>query len=79
MTPLQAIAAATAHGPGAVGPRAPKSGQIKIGYDADLLGLEENPLEDMELFRSPKNIKFIWKGGRLVKAPGLDPWEALER
>ena len=79
MTPLQAITAATANGPRTVGPQAPKSGQIKVGYDADLLGLEENPLDDMELFRSPKNIKYIWKAGKLVKAPGLDPWDALER
>ena len=79
MTPLQAIAAATTNGPRTVGPQAPKSGQIKVGYDADLLGLEENPLDDIELFRSPKNIKFVWKGGKLVKAPGLDPWEALEQ
>lgn len=80
MTPLEAIAAATANGPGTVGLQAPKSGQVKEGYDADLLGLEKNPLDDMEMFRkSSKHIKFVWKGGRLVKAPGLDPWEALER
>lgn len=78
MTPLEAIAAATAHGPGTVGPQAPKSGQIKEGYDADLLGLDKNPLEDIGLFRSPKNIKFVWKGGKLVKAPALDPWAPLE-
>ena len=79
MSPLQAIEAATANGPETVGPQAPKSGQIKVGYDADMLGLEENPLDDMESFRTPKNIKNVWKGGRLVKAPGLDPWDALER
>ena len=79
MTPLQAIAAATANGPRTVGPQAPKSGQIKAGYDADMLGLEKNPLDDMELFRSTKNVKYVWKAGRLVKAPGLDPWEALGR
>lgn len=79
MTALKAIEAATANGPNTIGPQAPTSGQIKAGYDADLLGLNESPLDDMELFRKPKNIKFIWKGGRLVKAPGLDPWEALER
>ena len=78
MTPLEAIAAATAHGPETLGPQAPKSGQLKEEYDADMLGLDENPLDNISLFKSPKNIKFIWKGGRMVKAPGLDPWDAID-
>jgi imidazolonepropionase-like amidohydrolase len=77
MTPLQAIEAATANGPLTLGPQAPASGQIKVGYDADFIGLEHNPLNDITLLASPKAIKWIWKAGRLMKAPGLDPWEAL--
>lgn len=79
MSPLQAIEAATANGPLTLGPQAPKSGQIREGYDADLLGLESNPLDDIALLKKPKNISFIWKQGKLVKAPGLDPWDALDR
>ena len=77
MSKLEAIAAATAHGPQTIGPQAPKSGQIKVGYDADFLGLEQSPLDDIEVLSKPKRIKYVWKGGRAVKAPGLDPWEAL--
>lgn len=79
MTPLQAIEAATANGPLTLGPQAPKSGQVKEGYDADLLGLDENPLDGIEVMRNPKSIKYIWKQGKLVKAPGLDPWSVLDR
>lgn len=78
MSPLEAITAATAHGPETLGPQAPKSGIIQEGYDADFLGLEENPLDDIEVLQSPKKIKYIWKGGKLMKAPGLDPWDALD-
>ena len=78
MSELEAITAATANGPETLGLQAPKSGQIREGYDADFLGLEESPLDDIEVLRKPSKIKFIWKGGKLVKAPGLDPWEVLD-
>ncbi len=39
MTPLQAIQAATANGPPTLGPQAPTSGQLKIGYDADMIAV----------------------------------------
>lgn len=77
MSPLEAIEAATANGPLTLGPQAPKSGQIKEGYDADFIGLETNPLDDIKVLASPNKIKKIWKGGKLVKAPGLDYWEVL--
>ncbi|MCJ1289798.1 hypothetical protein MMC34_001331 [Xylographa carneopallida] len=69
MTPLQAIEACTATAPETLGPQAPLSGQVKEGYDADLIALEENPLEDIELLADPRNIKYVWKGGRVVKSP----------
>lgn len=79
MTPLQAIEAATANGPPSLGQeKAPLSGQIREGFDADFIGLDVNPLDDIEVLGSPENIKRIWKAGRLVKAPGLDPWSVLE-
>ena len=69
MTPLQAIEACTANAPETLGPQAPLSGQVKEGYDADLIGLDGNPLEDIDLFSNPKNIKYVWKEGNLVKSP----------
>ncbi|KAJ9615115.1 hypothetical protein H2200_001189 [Cladophialophora chaetospira] len=71
MTPLQAIEAATANGPDTLGDLGmkPKSGRIEVGYDADLIALSEDPLKDMALFKHPKNITHVWKGGRLFKSP----------
>ncbi|KAI1611923.1 hypothetical protein EDD36DRAFT_465772 [Exophiala viscosa] len=72
MTPLEAIEAATANGPLTLGPyHAPKSGQIKVGYDADIIALGKTPLEDISIFTDPSNITHIWKGGRLVKGKHL--------
>ncbi len=49
MTPLQAIEAATANAPQTLGPQAPLSGQLKVGYSADVIGLSESPLRDIEV------------------------------
>jgi imidazolonepropionase-like amidohydrolase len=67
MTPLQAIEAATANGPATLGPMAPLSGQIKVGYDADLIGLQKNPIDDIGIFRDLKSITHVWKGGKQFK------------
>jgi len=48
MTPLQAIEACTATSPETLGPHVgPKSGQLKEGYDADIIAVCENPLENI--------------------------------
>ncbi|OGM47805.1 hypothetical protein ABOM_003340 [Aspergillus bombycis] len=70
MAPLAAIEAATANGPETLGSQAPRSGQIAVGYDADMLGLDENPIENIHLLADPEQIRYIWKLGQLVKAPG---------
>ncbi|MCJ1390965.1 hypothetical protein MMC18_003826 [Xylographa bjoerkii] len=69
MTPLQAIEACTATAPETLGLQAPMSGQVKERYDADLIAMEKNPLEDIDLISDPSNIKYVWKGGKLVKSP----------
>lgn len=74
MTNLQAIRCATANGPLTVGQQAPKTGQLKVGYEADLLGLTENPVEDVRILQQKENIKYVWKGGVLFKGPGVGPW-----
>ena len=68
MTELQAIEAATAIAPETLGPQAPKSGQLKVGYDADFIAVAENPLEDIEVLKQPSKITHVWKGGKLFKA-----------
>ncbi|KAF2094868.1 amidohydrolase 1, partial [Rhizodiscina lignyota] len=69
MTPLQAIEAATANGPLTLGPQAPMSGQVKKGYDADLIALDKNPLEDISVLAKVKHITHVWKGGKVFKSP----------
>ncbi|WQF80188.1 Putative metal-dependent hydrolase, composite domain superfamily [Colletotrichum destructivum] len=69
MTPLQAIEAGTANGPGVLGGMAPLSGQLKEGYDADLIAVAKNPLNDIEVLVKKENITHVWKGGRLFKSP----------
>ena len=68
MKPLQAIEAATANGPLTLGPQAPKSGQLKEGYEADLIVVRKDPSGDVGILTSPGNLMQIWKSGNLVKS-----------
>ncbi|KAK6079177.1 amidohydrolase [Seiridium cupressi] len=71
---LEAIKAATANGPLTVGAQAPKTGQLKAGYEADIIGLLENPVDDVKVLQNKDNIKYVFKGGKLFKGPGVGPW-----
>jgi imidazolonepropionase-like amidohydrolase len=66
-SPLEAIEAATANGPATLGPQAPRSGQLATGYDADLLILDHNPLEDIAVLADPTRVREVWQTGRRVK------------
>lgn len=66
MSPLQAIEAATANGPLTLGPRAPRSGQLVAGYDADLITLSANPLDDITILADPTSITSVWLRGQAV-------------
>lgn len=74
LTNLEAIKAATANGPLTVGAQAPKTGQLKEGYEADILGLLQNPVEDVKVLQNKDNIQYVFKGGKLFKGPGVGPW-----
>jgi imidazolonepropionase-like amidohydrolase len=67
MTPLEAIEAATANGPMTLGPQAPRSGMLAEGYDADLVALDGDPLEDVQILADPDHIIGVWRAGRRVK------------
>jgi imidazolonepropionase-like amidohydrolase len=67
MTDLDAIEAATANGPETLGPQAPKSGQLLAGYDADVIALDTNPLEDRGVWGAPERVTRVWQAGRRVK------------
>ncbi|KAF2492970.1 amidohydrolase [Lophium mytilinum] len=69
MTPLEAIEAGTASAPETLGPQAPLSGQIREGYDADVIAVVGNPLENVKVLGSAKNISHVWKRGELLKSP----------
>ncbi|KAK7958213.1 hypothetical protein PG988_013061 [Apiospora saccharicola] len=69
LTPLQAIEAMTATAPEVLGKQAPKSGQLKAGYDADLIGVAGNPLDDLVFLTDPTNVTHVWKGGKSYKSP----------
>lgn len=71
MTELEAIEAATANGPLTLGENmAPKSGQIREGYDADFIAVVRSPLQEIKILADPKNISHVWKDGKLCKSPG---------
>jgi imidazolonepropionase-like amidohydrolase len=67
MPPLDALEAATANGPETLGPQAPLSGQLKEDYDADVIALDFNPLEDWSAWGDPNRITHVWKAGEKVK------------
>jgi imidazolonepropionase-like amidohydrolase len=68
LTPLEAIEAMTATAPEVLGKKAPKSGQLKEGYDADVIGVAGNPLEDLSFLTNPANVTHVWKAGKLYKS-----------
>jgi len=69
MTPLQSIEAVTANAPMTLGPQAPKSGQLKPGYDADILAIRKDPRSDISILTSPENLITVWKSGQAVDRP----------
>mmetsp|Transcript_39606 Transcript_39606/g.112321 ORF Transcript_39606/g.112321 Transcript_39606/m.112321 type:complete len:499 (-) Transcript_39606:298-1794(-) len=74
MPPLQAIEAATANGPLCLGKLglAPQSGQLKAGYDADVIALSADPLADIAVLKDPNHVTHVWKAGSLYKSPGRE-------
>ncbi|WP_353815256.1 metal-dependent hydrolase family protein [Agromyces sp. SYSU T00266] len=68
-TPLEAIRAATATAPRTLGPQAPRSGRLEVGYDADVIALDADPLADVSVLAGPAHVTHVWKAGRAVKRP----------
>ena len=71
MTPLQAIKCATVNAVLTIGRQAPLTGQIRKGYEADVIAIRRNPLEDIDVLRDTDNITHVWKGGKLWKKNGV--------
>lgn len=69
MKPLEAIRSATATAPLTLGPQAPRSGQVKQGFDADLIAVSKDPVKDISVLTGPDNITHVWKNGHNCKSP----------
>lgn len=71
MSALEAIEAATATGPLTLGPQAPASGQLVAGYDADVIAIDFDPLDDNTGWGDRERVTHVWKQGQAVKQPAL--------
>ena len=69
MSPLAAIAAATATAPSTLGAQAPQSGRLEPGFDGDLIAITGDPVADISLLAGPEYVSHVWKSGILVKGP----------
>jgi imidazolonepropionase-like amidohydrolase len=67
LSPLQAIEAATATGPLTLGPQAPEAGQLLEGYDADVICVTGDPLDDISVLADSANVTHVFQRGSLVK------------
>ena len=66
MTPLQAIEAATATAPSTLGPQAPQAGQLREGWEADVLAVAADPVADVTVLQDPASIVGVWQAGERV-------------
>jgi imidazolonepropionase-like amidohydrolase len=67
MAPIDALEAATANGPETLGPQAPLSGQLKEDFDADVIALDFNPLDDWTAWGDANRVTHVWQAGEKVK------------
>ncbi len=67
MTDLEAIEAATATAAETLGPQAPNAGQLSVGFDADVIALDANPLDDRSVWGEPDRVTHVWQRGQRVK------------
>lgn len=65
MSPIEALQTATKNAPATLGKQAPKSGLLQKDYDADLLLLNKNPIDDISILLDRKNIANVIKSGIL--------------
>lgn len=69
-TPAEALSAATMLGGQLMGQRV---GQVKAGYLADLLLIEGDPTKDIRIMQNSNKINMVMLGGKLHKAPVIQP------
>lgn len=67
LSPLEAIATATANAPATLGPRAPSTGRLEAGLDADVITVAGDPSADIGVLADPANVTGVWKLGERVR------------
>lgn len=67
LDPIDAIEAATANGPETIGAQAPLSGQLKEDYDADVIAIDFDPLEEWQAWGDSDRVSHVLKAGKAVK------------
>lgn len=72
LSALEAIEAATATGPETLGPQRPQSGQLVAGYDADVIAVDFDPLQDNSGWGDRDRVTHVWKAGEAVKPYSLE-------
>ena len=65
MSPMEAIVAGTGNGPKTLGFKAPVSGVLQKGYDADLVLFKKNPLDDITMLTDNSNIQSVFRQGKI--------------
>lgn len=71
-----AFAAITSYGHLALAQQAPRSAALKVGFDANAIGLTTNPLLTLVILGRPDVVTRLWKSGNLVTSAG-DPISQL--
>jgi imidazolonepropionase-like amidohydrolase len=70
LTPLRAIQAGTLEGARLLG-KADELGQLAPGYDADVIGVPGNPLQDVSVLQ---HVRFVMKAGKVYRLPSQPNW-----
>ena len=65
MRPVEALRAATSIAAGVLG-RGDDLGRVAVDYAADLIAVEDDPLQDVSALREPR---FVMQAGRVVRRP----------
>lgn len=68
---LDVVEAATATGPQTLGPAAPRSGRLAPGFDADVITVDGDPVDNIAVLADPHRVTGVWRGGvPVATAPG---------
>lgn len=77
MTPTEALLSATKYG-GEIMMRGEELGQLRVGYLADIIMVDGDPLADLSVLVDPSKITMVMKDGELYKSPCDDSIESAD-